>query len=63
MSMFPVFSNVRTSNNLPEVFCKKIVLCKLVKFAGKYLCLSLFFDKVVGLGNGLINVLMPKKTD
>ena len=30
----------------PEVFCKKGVLINFVKFAGKHLCQSLFFNKV-----------------
>ena len=33
----------------PEVFCKKGVLTNFAKFTGKYLCQSLFFNKVVGL--------------
>ena len=33
----------------PEVFCKKAVLRKLAKSTGKYLCHSLFFNKVSGL--------------
>ena len=32
-----------------EVFCKKRVLKYFAKFAGKHLCQSLFFNKVVGL--------------
>ena len=32
-----------------EVFCKKEVLRNFAKFAGKYLCQSLFFNKVAGL--------------
>ena len=34
----------------PEVFCKKEVLENFEKFTGKHLCLSLFFNKVAGLG-------------
>ena len=30
----------------PEVFCKKGVLVNFAKFTGKYLCQSLFFNKV-----------------
>ena len=33
----------------PEMFCKKGVLRNFVKFTGKHLCQSLFFNKVVGL--------------
>ena len=33
----------------PEVFYKKAVLKNFAKLIGKHLCLSLFFNKVVGL--------------
>ena len=33
----------------PEVFCKKCILRNFAKFTGKYLCQSLFFNKVAGL--------------
>ena len=33
----------------PEVFCKKGVLRNFIKFTGKYLCQSLFFNKVACL--------------
>ena len=33
----------------PDVFCKKGVLRNFVKFIGKHLCQSLYFDKVAGL--------------
>ena len=33
----------------PEVFCKKGVLRNFVKFTGKHLCQSLFFNKLAGL--------------
>ena len=33
----------------PEVFCKKLALKSLVKFTGKHLFCSLFFNKVAGL--------------
>ena len=36
-------------NSRPEVFCKKAVLRNFTKFTGKYLCQSLFFNKVAGL--------------
>ena len=35
----------------PEVFCKQGVLKIFTKFTGKYLCQSLFFNKVAGLKN------------
>ena len=34
----------------PEVFYKKVVLENFIKFTGKYLCQSLFLNKVAGLG-------------
>ena len=36
-------------NNRPQVFCKKGVLRNLIKFTGKHLCRSLFFNKFAGL--------------
>ena len=36
--------NFRSSR--PEVFCKKAVLRNFAKFTGKYLCRSLFFNKI-----------------
>ena len=33
----------------PEVFCKKIFLKNLAKYAGIHLCQNLFFNKVAGL--------------
>ena len=38
--------NIRFISSRPEVFCKEGVLKKLVKFTGKHLCRSLFFNKV-----------------
>ena len=35
-------------SSLPEVFCKKDVLRNFIKFTGKHLCYSLFFNKVAG---------------
>ena len=32
-----------------EVFRKKSALKKIAKYTGKYVCLSLFFDKIVDL--------------
>ena len=39
--------NYRSSR--PEVFCKKGVLRNFAKFTGKYLCQSLFFNKVTSV--------------
>ena len=36
-------------NSSPEVLCKKGVLKDFLKFTGKHLCLTLFFNKVAGL--------------
>ena len=36
-------------SNRPEVFCEKGFLRNFVKFTGKHLCQSLFFNKVAGL--------------
>ena len=33
----------------PQVFCRKVVLRNFVKFKGKHLCQSFFFNKVAGL--------------
>ena len=40
----------------PEVFCKKSVLENFAKFAGKYLCRSLFFELQVS-GSGAVDFL------
>ena len=37
------------SHSCPDVFCKKRVLWNFAKLTGKYLCQSLFFNKVAGL--------------
>ena len=42
------------------MFCKKGVLKKFVKFTGKHLCQSLFFNKVAGLTYMLL-IFMSKK--
>ena len=34
----------------PDVFCKKGAPRNFAKFTGKFLCHSLFFNKVAGLG-------------
>ena len=39
----------RKGSTWQEVFCKKGVLRNLAKFAGKYICQSLFLNKVTGL--------------
>ena len=39
----------------PEVFYKKSALRNFTKFTGKHLCLSLFFNKVGGLGPATIS--------
>ena len=51
--MFPNFQvyYYKNRNSRPEVFCKKGVLRNFVKFTGKHLCQSLFFNKVAGLGH------------
>ena len=36
-------------SNRPEVFCEKGILRNFAKFTGKYLCQSLFLNKVAGL--------------
>ena len=41
--------SVQLGSSHPEVFCKKSVLRNFVKFAGKHLCQSLFFNKVTVL--------------
>ena len=40
-------SNGKSSR--PEVFCQKSILRNFVKFTGKHLCQSLFFNKVAAL--------------
>ena len=42
-------SRVKCRSSRPEVFCKKGVLRNFLKFTGKHLCQSLFFNKVAGL--------------
>ena len=44
---FKVFAQL--NNSRPGVFCKKGVLKNFTKFTGKYLCQSLFFNKVACL--------------
>ena len=44
-SVVNVYANNRSSH--PEVFFKKGVLRNFTKFTGKYLCQSLFFNKVL----------------
>ena len=45
--LFTLFIHFRSS--LPELFCKKFVLRKFIKFTRKHLCQSLFFNKVASL--------------
>ena len=42
----PIFSEKYFRSSCPEVFCKKYVLNNFVKFPGKHLRQSLFFNKV-----------------
>ena len=58
---------VRSSRSL--VFCKKSILRNFTKFTGKYLCQSLFFNKVAVNGAAnlhffykIVNGLTPKYT-
>ena len=39
----------RNRSNRPKVICKKGVLRNFAKFTEKYLCQSLFFNKIAGL--------------
>ena len=49
-SVFPFFQfGYVWKKQLPEVLYKKNVFQKLAKMTGKYLCWSLFFDRVTGL--------------
>ena len=43
------FEIVNLRSSRPDVFCRKDVLKNFAKFTGKYLCQSLFFNKVAGL--------------
>ena len=43
------YANALNRSSCSEVFCKIGVLRNFAKFTGKYLCLSLFLDKVTGL--------------
>ena len=40
------FQTITSRSSRPEVFCEKGVLKNFTKFTGKYLCLSLFFNKL-----------------
>ena len=40
---------LQTQKQPSEVFCKKGVLRNFGKFTGKYLCQSLFLNKIAGL--------------
>ena len=48
------YSNPPPRSSRPEVFCKKGVLKNLAKFTGKYLCHSLFFNKVADLSSATL---------
>ena len=43
------WENIAYRNSHPDVLCKKGVLRNFAKFTGKYLCQSLFSNKVAGL--------------
>ena len=47
ISVIKLYPNFRSSRL--EVFCKKGALRNLAKFTGKYLCQSIFLNKVPGL--------------
>ena len=47
--MIIYFTIVSDRSSCPEVFCKKGVLENFLKFTGKHLCQSLFFNKTTGL--------------
>ena len=47
--LFPVILAVLARSSHPEVFCKKGALRNFIKFTGKHLCQSLFFNKVADL--------------
>ena len=40
---------VKDTSSRPEVFCEDGVLENFIKFTGKHLCQSLFFNKVANL--------------
>ena len=41
--------NIQSRSSGPEVFGKKGVFRNFIKFTGKHLCQSLFFNKIAGL--------------
>ena len=49
MLCLPSWENIAYRSSRPDVFCKKSVLRSFAKFTGKYMCQSLFFNKVTGL--------------
>ena len=53
-NVFPAISKSKYRSSRLEVFCKKGVLENLTKFTGKYLCQSLFFNKVADLRNATL---------
>ena len=56
IEVFPCLSPLFRSSRRPEVFCKKSVLQNFAKFAGKYLCRSLFFE-LQASGSGAVDFL------
>ena len=61
--LFKFSCNDSYRSSLPEVFCKEGVIRNFVKFAGKHLCQSFFFNKVAGLRPATLlkNILWLKK--
>ena len=61
--LFKFSCNDSYRSSLPEVFCKDGVIRNFVKFAGKHLCQSFFFNKVAGLRPATLlkNILWLKK--
>ena len=45
-----VMNLITEKQSRPKVFCKEGVLINFVKFTGKHLCQSFFFNKVAGWG-------------
>ena len=60
--MDSVSSGYTFRSSRPEVFFKKGVLKNFAKFAGKYLCQSIFFNKVAGYFQGRGLQLYSKRT-
>ena len=60
--MDSVSSGYAFRSSRPELFFKKSVLKNFAKFAGKYLCQSLIFNKVAGYFQGRGLQLYSKRT-